>query len=662
MKSIKLKLIFNFSILIILSSITIGVAAIFIASNSLTNVAKSSLGTMSSQGATVTESRMNTQKRTLETLVQLKEIQSMDFELQKPILKNQLEASGFIDIGIMNMNGKVFYSNGLMLQLSESDPARKALEGNENAFNFAFNEQSRKVDLMYATPIIKDDKVLGALVGRRDGNALSDITDDMGYGEKGSTFIINSSGTIIASRDRELVLSQYNPIKGVEKDPSLTSLANLYKRMLEEKEGIIEYSSGSLKEFYGFTPIPGTEWTIVFTANQGEVLASIPVLQNTCLLILAIILFISIIIAYFIGNSIASPISKAVKYVKQMANLDITQDVRKSDLKRKDEIGDLSKALQGITDNLRTIIKEVRESSEQVAASSEELTATSEQSSIAVEEVTKTVAEIANGASEQALNTEEGATKANLLGESIQSNLIYVNELNNASDKVFHAVLEGLEEIENLLEKTDENNKANKQIYDVILKTNESSLKIGEASDVINSIAEQTNLLSLNAAIEAARAGEAGKGFAVVADEIRKLAEQSATSSKTISEMVNELCGNSKDAVLTMEKVSVLVNEQTQSVVNSKDKYMLIDEASKKVIETAEQLNVSGEEMDKMKNEILFTMQNLTAIAQENSASTEETSAAMEEQAASIEEIAEASDGLASLAQNLYTVISRFKL
>lgn len=239
MKSIKTKLIVNFSAVIILSSIIVGVAATMIASNSLTKEAKESLAIMASQGANITESRMNTQRRTLKTLVQLEEIQSMDNEVQKPLLKKQLEASGFIDIGVMNMEGKVIYSNGLMHQLPERDSARKVLEGEEDAHNFSFNQQSRKVDLMYAIPIEKNGKILGGLVGRRDGNALSEITDDMGYGKEGA-FIINSSGTVIASPDRELILSEYNPIKEMEEDKNLTSTGSLYKKILEQKNGVLD--------------------------------------------------------------------------------------------------------------------------------------------------------------------------------------------------------------------------------------------------------------------------------------------------------------------------------------------------------------------------------------------------------------------------------------
>ncbi|GAA0752075.1 methyl-accepting chemotaxis protein [Clostridium sartagoforme] len=662
MKSIKTKLITYFSILILLSSFSVGIVSVYRAGQSLTKEAEKSLESLSFEAARLTNSRIETQKKTLEMISLRADIQSMDWEIQKPILQRQVESTDFLDLAIVQLDGTAYYSGGNISQLGDREYVQKALKGETNISDLLISKVTNDIVLMYATPIKRDGKVIGALIGRREGEAVSKITDDVGYGKEGYGYIINNNGTVVGHTDREKVVKQFTPIEEAKSDKSLTSLAAMFEKILAEKKGVGTYSFNKNKLYAGYAPIEDSNWIVVITANQNEVLSAIPTLQKNIAMIMIIVLIVSVIIAYLIGNSITKPIISIIHHSEKLADLDLREDVSEMFLSRKDEVGVLSKSLQSITINLRDIIKDISSSSEEVSAASEELTAISQQSATAAEEVSRTVEEIARSATNQAQNTEEGAFKSDALGEIIEKDQGHLKQLNNAYQNVGIVVDEGLKEIEKLTKVTEESSRATKEIHEVILKTNDSSNKIGQASNVIASIAEQTNLLALNAAIEAARAGEAGKGFSVVAEEIRKLAEQSGASTKTINEIVNELQSNSKNAVKTMERVSTISNEQKSSVISSKSKYELIAEAMMDSEQAIKQLNISGEEMEKMKNEILTTLQNLSSIAEENSAATQQASASMEEQTASIEEIAGSSDGLSILAQNLQAIIMKFKV
>ncbi|WP_303864143.1 methyl-accepting chemotaxis protein [Alkalibaculum bacchi] len=663
MRSIKMKLVVYFSALILFSSVALGIISINSASKIVTVEAEKGLITSANDGAVVVQNRMEIQKRTLEVLAQLGEIQNMDLEVQVPILQKQVGISDFINFGIMQLDGTVTYTDGRTIKLPETDPVWKALKGDKNALNFGISPATGEVVLIYATPIERDGKIVGALLGRRDGNALSDITDTLKYGETGQAYIVDKEGTIIACPDRNVVSNQINSIKAAEADESEKASAKFHKKVLEEKTGVAKHKDSQGKELYSaYDSIDNTDWILIMSADEEEILAGIPSLMRTIILLTIVALVISIIIIYLIGNTITKPIIDVATLGKTLANLDLTQNVPEADLKSKDEIGQLAKSFQSIIDNLRMILNEVNDSSEQVAAASEELMASSGQSATTAEEVTKTVEEIAKGAAEQALNTEEGSAKATKLGETIEKDSNYMKDLNINTQRVSTVVGEGLQEIEELIKITDESAQATEEIRGIILQTNISSDEIGEASSVIKSIADQTNLLALNAAIEAARAGEAGRGFAVVAEEIRKLAEQSSVSTMAIDKTISELQTNVESAVKSIDRVSLIFEEQYTSVQSNKDKYIMVEKAMNDAISAVEKLNISSQEMEEMKNEILDTLQNLTAIAEENSAGTEEASASMEEQTASIQEIAGASEGLANLAQNLQSIIRKFTI
>lgn len=244
----------------------------------------------------------------------------------------------------------------------------------------------------------------------------------------------------------------------------------------------------------------------------------------------------------------------------------------------------------------------------------------------------------------------------------IDHNSELMEELRRSSRAVVDGIGEGLGEVRVLDAAYQETRLLIDKVSGGIQDTATSTEKIGQASRLIASIAEQTNLLALNASIEAARAGEAGRGFAVVADEIRKLAEQSASSTVTIDDLVDQLSVTSNHTVNMIASGSDTLANLESAVVSIRAVYEKIGTASEANRVNRQSLETSIKEMVRMKDELYDIFAEIARIAENNLSSTEEVSAAVVDQANTMDELNGTSQGIRLVAGDLNGLVRKYKV
>lgn len=585
-----------------------------------------------------------------------------------------VEEYGFTDVFLTDDKGNGIFAavNKGQLESSslvEREYIKSSLAGELNWSKVFYSDIMNKNVMVLSAPVYENGyngKIAGTLNLMIDDDALDEIVHGGIHvlGKTADAYVINEEGKLLT-----------NTLRGAFKENAANKQSIDTRAFKMLKDAMLENNndfkaSDSYKNYENEDVLGHVEVVnfgersigLVIELQESEAFKATVGLRTTSVVIFILAIIVGGIATFIIGRTISRPLNKTLAYAQRISDLDLREDVDDLFLTRRDEMGDIGRGIQGVIENLRIFAHQVTEASQKVTGTSQEFTATSQQSASASEEVARTIEDIARGASEQAEETEGGAAKADELGVLIDDNKGYIDSLNSASNIVDDKVKEGLAILKDLIDKTMESGQANFEIKEVIANTNKSSNKIGEASAMISSIAKQTNLLALNAAIEAARAGEYGRGFAVVADEIRKLAEQSANSTKEIDAMVKELISNSDSAVSTIEKVAHIAEEQALIVNETETKYREIQKAIERVYREVDNLNTSGTTMEAKKIEILDSLQHLSAIAEENAASTQQASATTEEQAASMQEIERSSEILADLAGNLQESIERFKI
>ncbi len=402
---------------------------------------------------------------------------------------------------------------------------------------------------------------------------------------------------------------------------------------------------------------------MIFTGMpQSDVERDISAILITVVTVGIFLTVVCSVIGIVVVNSMIRRIRHGAEIVEAVAEGNLTVTVHEKELRVRDEVGDIDRAIANLQKRLSDIVSDIHEMCKNVNSASQSLSGHAEMSSSHLSQIDTAVNEIAQGAGTQAEETQETTENVIVMGDMIEKNNSQIENLNvNAEEmtKAGDSAIDTLKELETINGKTKN---AIDVIYEQTNTTNESAMKIREAINLITDIAEETNLLSLNASIEAARAGEQGRGFAVVAGQIQKLAEQSNESARKIEAIVASLIEDSDKAVETMNEVRQIMEEQSEKVDKTSSMFRQLKTGIDQSVNAVDVIAESTKEIDKTRVSVVDSCQSLTSIAEENAASTEETSAAVSELTGLMEKITSDSRSLKQIAEDLYEEFQFFKI
>ena len=333
-KSLKFKFIFYVGLLVLLLSLGLGISSYLNTSSAIKQEIETSLPSKAEDVSMVVRSRLDITLAELEAVASRSELKSMEWEQIKPVLAQEKTRTEYATIALVKPDGTTRYPDNENLYLGDRDYVQEAFAGRSNISDVLISRVIEEPVVMAAVPVIDGGEVIGVLIARLLANDIINIIADIEVGKAGYAYMINDTGTVVAHRNTDFVMEQFNPIIMAENDNALEQshnysdlqqLAGDFTAMINNNSGFRRYNTLEGEDSYlGYNQVAGTNWKVAVTVPVDQVLSNLYSTRNSIFLITIPILIITLLIMLIEANSLTTPLNSLSQVIKRMSNFDLS--------------------------------------------------------------------------------------------------------------------------------------------------------------------------------------------------------------------------------------------------------------------------------------------------------------------------------------------------
>ncbi len=491
--------------------------------------------------------RMNTVTTGLDGTEGLRRDPAATAENRRAVLEEAAEIYELYTIALYDLNGRLVQGingapetldSGFLALLKETD---NLTIGSSTLFQ-------GKLGITMGIPVKEDGETALYVMGTYKYDLLNDVISGINLGRTGMAYMVNREGVVTGHPNQSLALSQSSLVQlsGGNEDA--------VERVTTGETGAVEFPIDGKKMLVAFSPIRGTQWSLVIQIPKSDYSHFINWAMLISILATLAGLIISVLLILRFARSISHPVQCVTDRMVALSNGDLHTEV--PPVGTGDELEVMTQTLDATLASINRYISDIQQVLTHIADGDLRTGPQVDYKGdfVLIRGSLRTIAQSMN---ETLLGFHSAADRLTAMAEQLNGQSTQLHqaslEQNQSAEELVHEVTHVKEQLADVAESSGQTRSQTEEIIRRIRSANEQMDALSSAMDDISAnaqqitkiakdiedIAFQTNILSLNASVEAARAGAAGKGFAVVANEVKQLAAKSAEAAQSATEIVN---------------------------------------------------------------------------------------------------------------------------